>query len=129
MRPRSRGLLRVYVDSTVHLQTRVMTALTESPPAGALALDAAAAQALERGDTVRVTYASGFTHRLRLEEPRAPASGSRHDLVGDLARRPADVLAAPDVRGAEALVRDAGATHGATRVWTDEGEYVRWLTR
>jgi hypothetical protein len=107
-----------------------MTALTKSPPAGAPAqLDAAAAQALERGDTVRVTYASGFTHRLRLEEPRAPASGSLHDLVRDLARRPADVLAAPDVRGAEALVRDAAKTHGAWRVWEDERQYVRWLTR
>ena len=107
-----------------------MTALTDSPPAGAPVLDAAAALALERGDTVRVTYASAFTHRLRLEEPRlAPASGSLRELLRDLARRPADVLAAPDVRGAEALVRDVAKTHGAWRVWTDEGQYVRWLTR
>ena len=107
------------------------TALTESPPTGAPALDAAAAQALERGETVRVAYASGYTHRLRLEEPRLlPATpGSLHDLLRDLARRPVDVLAAPDVRGAEALVRDAAKTHGATRVWTDEEEYARWLTR
>ena len=55
--------------------------------------------------------------------------GRHVDLVRDLARRPADVLAAPDVRGAEALVRDAGATHGAWRVWEDESQYVRWLTR
>jgi hypothetical protein len=104
--------------------------LTESSPAGAPALDAAAAQALERGDTVRIAYASGFTHRICLEERRLmPASGSLHDLIRDLARRPADVHAAPDVVGAEALVRDAAKTHGATRVWTDEGEYVRWLTR
>ena len=106
-----------------------MAGATKPLPAGAPALDAAAAQALERGDTVRVAYASGFTHRLRLEELRTPASGSLHDLLRDLARRPVDVLAAPDVRGAEALVRDAAKTHGAWRVWTDEGQYVRWLTR
>ena len=106
-----------------------MAGATKPLPAGAPGLDTAAAQALERGDTVRVAYASGFTHRLRLAEPRPPASGSLHDLIRDLARRPADVHAAPDVVGAEALVRDAAKTHGATRVWTDEGEYVRWLTR
>ena len=89
--------IRVYVDSTTRLHTRGMTALTDSPPAGAPAqLDAAAAQALERGETVRVAYASGYTHRLRLEEPRLfpAAPGSLQDLLRDLARRPADVLAA-----------------------------------
>ena len=111
-----------------------MTALTESPPpAGAPALDAAAARALETGETVRVAYVSGYTHRLRLESHRERTSplpsGSLHHLFGDLARRPADVLAAPDVVAAEALVRDAAKTHGATRVWTDEEEYARWLTR
>ena len=106
-----------------------MAGATKPLPAGAPALDAAAAQALERGDTLRIAYSSGFTHRLRLEEPCAPASGSLHDLLRDLARRPADVLAAPDVGAAEALVRDAAKTHGAWRVWEDESLYVRWLTR
>ena len=80
---------------------------------------------------MRVAYASGYTHRLRLEEPRLlpAASGSLHHMIGDLARRPADVLAASDVVGAEALVRDAAKMHGTTRVWTDEGQYLRWLTR
>ena len=108
-----------------------MTALTDSPPAGAPALDAAAALALERGETVCVAYASGYTHRLRLEEARLfpAAPGSLQDLLRDLARRPADVLAAPDVRRAASLVRDAAKTHGTMRVWTDETAYVRWLTR
>lgn len=106
-----------------------MAGATKPLPAGAPGLDTAAAQALERGGIVRVAYASGFTHRLCLEEPRLTASGSLYDLVRDLTRRPADVLAAPDVGAAEALVRDAGATHGAWRVWEDESQYVRWLTR
>ena len=51
-------------------------------------LDAATATALERGKTVRVRYASGFTHRVRLEPPWPPML---HHVWADLTRRPRDV--------------------------------------
>ena len=97
-------------------------------------LDAAAAEALELGKTVRVAYADGYTHRLRLEPPSmgrrsSLASHTCQDLLSELVRRPVDVLAAADVGRAEALVRETAETHGAPRAWTDENEWLRWLMR
>ena len=98
-----------------------MAALSGSPQGCLFAKDISATHACVLSDTPSCKHNDSF--------PCAPASGSLRELLRDLARRPADVLAAPDVRGAEALVRDVAKTHGAWRLWTDEGQYVRWLTR
>jgi N-methylhydantoinase B/oxoprolinase/acetone carboxylase alpha subunit len=97
-------------------------------------LHAAAVQALEQGLTIRVTYSSGFTHRLRLEPPRETVAAAQEPqdvaaLVRELVRRPADVMAAADVLGAERLLADMARKNGVTRVWTDEGAALHWLLR
>jgi hypothetical protein len=105
-----------------------MAMVAKPSPAGAL--DADAVQALERGGTLRISYHDGYTHRLRLEA-RVPPSTSHalKDVLGELARRPLDVLAEADVGNAEALVQAMAKTHGAPRAWLDEVEWLRWLIR
>ena len=99
-------------------------------------LNAAAVQALERGQTIRITYDSGFTHRLRLEspgddEPHKALQGvvDVATLVRELVRRPVDVTAARDVDRAERMLRETEMKHGAARAWTDESASLRWLLR
>ena len=93
-------------------------------------LDVAATAALEAGETVRVTYASGFTHRLRLEPVQPPPAGNtlKH-LLEELARRPADVFAEPTAPAAETLLHGIAQRHGKWRAWTDENAYIHWLLR
>ena len=99
-------------------------------PAPAAASNAAATAALEAGETVRVTYASGFMHRLCLEPVQPPPAGNtlKH-LLGELARRPVDVCAEPTVPAAETLLLGIARRHGKWRVWTDEALYLQWLLR
>ena len=96
-------------------------------------LSAAAVQALERGQTIRITYDSGFTHRLRIETPgETPAAQEPLDVAGlvrELVRRPADVFAAADASAAEELLHEMERRHGASRAWTDESTALRWLFR
>ena len=93
-------------------------------------LDAAATSALEAGETVRVTYASGFTHRLRLEPVQPPPAGNtlKH-LLSELARLPADVFAEPSLQAAEMLLQGIARRHGTWRAWTEETIYLQWLLR
>ena len=80
--------------------------------------------------TVRIAYASGFSHRLCLETPQPPPSGNalKH-LLHELARRPADVFAEATVPAAESLLRGIARRHGAWRAWKDEAAYLQWLVR
>ena len=97
--------------------------------AGGLAATLFAA-ALEAGQTIRVCYDTGYTHRLCLEPPQPPPAGDtlKH-LLGELARRPADVCAEPTVPAAERLLQGIAQRHGKWRVWTDETLYLQWLLR
>ena len=93
-------------------------------------LDAATAAALEEGLTVRIAYASGYSHRLCLEPPQPPPSGNalKH-LLHELARRPIDEFAEATVPAAESLLRGIARRHGSWRAWKDEAAYLQWLTR
>ena len=77
-------------------------------------LDGATAAALQKGDTVRVTYASGFTHRLRVEKPWPPMpSMMLNTLLEDAIRRPRDIYAESSVAKAERLVQREATRRGA----------------
>ena len=93
-------------------------------------LDAATATALEAGQIVRISYATGFTHRLCIcpQQP-PPAGNSLPFLLRELARRPADVCAEDTVAAAESLLQGIAQRHGMWRVWTDEALYLQWLLR
>ena len=93
-------------------------------------LNAAATAALEAGETVRVCYDTGYTHRLCLEpvQPPPPGNTLKH-LLEELARRPADVFAEPTAPAAETLLHGIAQRHGTWRVWTDEKLYLQWLLR
>jgi hypothetical protein len=93
-------------------------------------LDPTTAAALEAGEMVRVTYASGFMHRLCLEPVKPPPAGNtlKH-LLSELARLPADVVAEPSLQAAETLLQITAQRHGKWRVWSDEKLYLQWLLR
>ena len=77
-------------------------------------LDAATVAALQRGDTVRVTYATGFTHRLRVETPWPPMPAIMlKTLLEDAVRRPRDIYAESSVAKAERLVQREAMRRGA----------------
>ena len=77
-------------------------------------LDGATAAALQKGDTVRVTYASGFTHRLRVEKPWPPMpSMMLKTVLDDACRQPWDIYAQPSVAKAERLVQREATRRGA----------------
>jgi hypothetical protein len=93
-------------------------------------LPAAATAALAAGQTLRITYATCYTHRLCLEPPQpSPAGNTLKHLLRELARRPVDVFAEATVPAAESLVQGVARRHGAWRVWTDETLYLHWLLR
>jgi hypothetical protein len=93
-------------------------------------LDTATAAALEAGLTVRISYATGYTHNLCLEPPQPPPAGNtlKH-LLSELARRPADVFAEPSLQAAETLLQGIARRHGQWRAWTNETLYLQWLLR
>jgi hypothetical protein len=93
-------------------------------------LPAAATAALAAGQTLRITYATGYTHRLCLEPQQpAPAGNSLPYLLSELTRRPVDVFAEATVPAAESLVQGVARRHGPWRAWTDEDAYINWLLR
>ena len=93
-------------------------------------LDPTTAAALEAGLTVRISYATGYTHRLCLEPPLPPpAGGTLKHLLSELARRPADVFAEPSLQAAETLLQGIARRHGQWRAWSDETLYLQWLLR
>jgi hypothetical protein len=80
-------------------------------------LGAATAAALERGETVRVRYASGFTHRVRLEPPWPPMPAMMlHRVWADLARRPRDVYVEATVAAVQAMLQGLAKRHGRFEV-------------
>jgi hypothetical protein len=80
-------------------------------------LDAATAAALERGETVRVRYASGFTHRVRLEPPWPPMPAIMlHHVWADLARRPRDMYVEATVAAVQTLLQGLAKQHGRFEV-------------
>jgi hypothetical protein len=93
-------------------------------------LPAAATAALAAGQTLRITYATGYTHRLCLETPQPPPAGNtlKH-LLEELARRPADVFAEATVQAAETLLQGIARRHGQWRAWSDETLCLQWLLR
>ena len=93
-------------------------------------LPAAATAALAAGQTLRTTYATGYTHRLCLEPPQPPPAGNtlKH-LLEELTRRPVDVFAEATVPAAESLVQGVARRHGPWKAWTDETLYLQWLLR
>ena len=93
-------------------------------------LPAAATAALAAGQTLRITYATGYTHRLCLEPPQpSPAGNSLPYLLRELARRPVDLYAEATVAAAESLVQGVARRHGPWRAWTDEDAYINCLLR
>ncbi len=80
-------------------------------------LGAATAAALERGETVRVRYASGFTHRVRLEPPWPPMPTImlRH-VWADLARRPRDMYVEATVAAVQVMLQRLSKQHGRFEV-------------
>ena len=82
-------------------------------------LDAATAAALERGETVRVRYASGFTHRARLEPPWPPMPTIMlHHAWADLARRPRDMYVEATVIAVQAMLQGLAKQHGRFEVYS-----------
>ena len=93
-------------------------------------LDTTTAAALEAGQTVRLSYATGYTHRLCLEPQQPPPAGnSLPDLLCELVRRPVDVYAEATVPAAESLLQGISRRHGPWKTWTDETLYLQWLLR
>ena len=84
-------------------------------------LDAATAAALERSESVRVRYASGFTHRVRLEPPWPPMpaiSRMLHHVWADLARRPRDMYVEATVAAVQTLLQGLAKQHGRFEVYS-----------
>ena len=89
-------------------------------------LDAATTAALERGETLRVRYASGFTHRARLEPPWPPMPTIMlHHAWADLARRPRDMYVEATVVAVQAILHPLSPA--LARRGTDALKCKAWL--
>ena len=108
----------LYMPRRPHQQSQMQT------------LDAAATAALEAGETIRVCYDTGYTHRLCLRPPLPPPTGNtlKH-LLSELVLLPVDVFAEPSLQAAESVVQGIARRHGTWRAWSDEEAYIKWLLR
>ena len=80
-------------------------------------LEKRAITVLQRGHTIRISYASGMTHRLRLGDPQPPAPVvTCQDAIREMVRQPLDLDVVRDAIAAEKLLNGIARRHGRWEV-------------